>query len=112
MCTYIYMGAVGGNDADAVVLVIVVVAVVVIVLVVVPVVIAAVVVVVVVVVGSCCCCCCNWRFGRRRDRIFSSFDGSVEVWSESVLLGLKLLFGSTQRPHFCFKLDDLKRSIV
>ena len=105
------MGAVGGNDADAVVLVIVVVAVVVIVLVVVPVVIAAVVVVV--VVGSCCCCCCcNWRFGRRRDRIFSSFDGSVEVWSESVLLGLKLLFGSTQRPHFCFKLDDLKRSIV
>ena len=105
------MGAVGGNDADAVVLVIVVVAVVVIVLVVVPVVIAAVVVVV--VVGSCCCCCCcNWRFGRRRDRIFSSFDGSVEAWSESVLLGLKLLFGSTQRPHFCFKLDDLKRSIV
>ena len=30
----------------------------------------------------------------------SSFDGSVEVWLESVLLGLKLLFGSTQRAHF------------
>ena len=37
----------------------------------------------------------NWRLGPRRDCIFSSFDGSVEVWSESVLLALKLLFGST-----------------
>ena len=36
---------------------------------------------------------------------FSSFDGSVGVSSESVLLGLKLLFGSTQRPHFFFKPD-------
>ena len=38
---------------------------------------------------------------------FSSFDGNVGVWAESVLLGLKLklLFGSTQRPLFFFKLD-------
>ena len=37
---------------------------------------------------------------------FSSFDGSVEVRVESVLSGLKLLFGSTQRPHFFLKLDS------
>ena len=35
----------------------------------------------------------------------SSFGGSAEVWSESALLGLKLLFGSMQRPHVFFKLD-------
>ena len=27
------------------------------------------------------------------------------MWAESVLLGFKLLFGSTQRPHFFLTLD-------
>ena len=45
----------------------------------------------------------NWRF-RTTPRLHS-FLRLMEVWSENVLLGLKLLFESTQRPHFFFKLD-------
>ena len=45
-------------------------------------------------------------FDHAATAFFSSFDGSVEVWSESALLGLKLLFGGTQRPHFHINFDS------